>query len=253
MNERFRNEQIQVFNDVDALSRAAADLVVETVSGVVQARGRCNLVLAGGSTPLRLYKLLAGPEAVRIPWEKVHLFWGDERYVSHDHPDSNYGAAYEAMIRHIPIPSGNIHPVPTEDPDPVQAAASYERLLRQYATAEAVFDLVLLGLGEDGHTASIFPGPDLVDQLKRDSDDDIWVRAVQGPASRPPRRRITMTLHAIAQARRVFFLVSGTAKYPALSAILNQSPESETFPAAHVRTREQIIWFIGAGAYAGRG
>src|SRR5215217_8147005 len=152
-----------VAGDLEALSHQVANQIARTATEAVAARGRCALALAGGNTPRRTYELLAEPPLRdAMPWDALHLFWGDERCVPPDHPDSNYRMAREALIDRAPIPAANVHRVPTEEGSAVAVAAYYERELRTFFALEVEdvprFDLILLGLGPDGHTASLFPG-----------------------------------------------------------------------------------------------
>jgi 6-phosphogluconolactonase len=192
--------------------------------------GPFAIALSGGSTPRLLYERLAGPPYLeRFPWERVHWFWGDERFVPQDDPLSNYRMAWEALLSKAPIPAGNIHPIPTEHLDPKMAAADYERSLMSFYGAEhfdparPLFDVTLLGIGTDGHTASLFPGSPVLQERDR------WVAAVIGEKPEP---RITLTLPALDSSRHLAFLVTGEDKRQML-ARLRQSDEG--LPAACVR------------------
>src|SRR4051812_8502729 len=165
-----------VFNDAEALARNAAQWLADKA---LAATGPFAICCSGGSTPKRLYERLAEPDvAARFPWPRVHWFWGDERFVPHNHPDSNYGMIHAALLSRAPVPPGNIHAVPTEGLTPEQAAGAYEQTLRNFCdtprldTGQPMFDVVLLGIGEDGHTASLFPGQPALDETQR------WVIAV---------------------------------------------------------------------------
>ena len=171
---------VRVCADVNELSRRAAEAVVRTINDTARATGRCSLVLSGGNTPRTLYGLLASEFRDQIPWARVHVFWGDERYVSPHDPDSNYRMARETLLDHVPCPAGNVHPMPTHFPSPADAARDYERTLRNYfGNDSSQFDLILLGLGEEGHTASLFPGSPALGEQTR------WVVAVDTPADPP--------------------------------------------------------------------
>jgi len=236
---------VRVFEHLDALSQAAAALVAGHVRQAVAARGRAALALAGGRTPRRLYELLAqGGDA--LPWERVHLFWGDERYVPAHDEHSNYGAAAETLVGRVPIPLGNVHPIPTDAPDPEAAARAYERTLRGFfgAAADHTFDLVLLGMGADGHTASLFPGDPALDEPER------WVRAASAPEGAEPRARVTLTFPALAAARAACFLVTGKDKAEVLRTILD-GDGAVRYPAGRVSAQGSVTWLVDRAAREG--
>ena len=157
--ERNVKPEMHVFPDVNELSLRVAEAVVRTVNVAVRSTGRCSLVLSGGSTPRTLYGLLASRFREQILWTHVHLFWGDERYVPPGDAHSNYRMARETLLDHVPCPAANVHPMPTHFSDPDAAARDYEETLRIYFSGgRSEFDLLLLGLGPEGHTASLFPG-----------------------------------------------------------------------------------------------
>lgn len=230
--------ELRVMDDAEALARAAADEVARCAEAAVRKHGRFTIALSGGSTPQRLYRALADREApfrARIEWSATHVFWGDERHVPPDHPDSNYRMAREALLDHVPVPQGNIHRIHAELPD---AAEAYETELRRafaLAPGEAPrFDLVLMGLGADGHTASLFPGSDALHER---------VRLVIAPwIDKLSSFRITLTLPVFESAAEVFFLVSGEDKAAALQAVLQGEPER--YPAQLVHPREgRLLWY----------
>jgi 6-phosphogluconolactonase len=234
------------------LSRAAAEFIVELAETAVTERTIFTLALSGGSTPRLLYEYLAKEEfSQRMPWEHTHIFWGDERCVSPDHPDSNFAMAFETLISKAPLPSENVHRVTTEGELPKAAAREYEKSLREFFqdTAHArvplafpSFDLILLGLGKDGHTASLFPGEPVLEEKIR------WVVAVAGTSASPAVPRVTLTFPVINQARCVLFLASGSDKRDVFQKILG-SPESaaQHYPAARVRPSGSLLWFIDEG------
>lgn len=236
--------ETRIFEDGDALGRAAREALLRIVSDAVKERGRFVIALAGGHTPAKLYQMWARPEkgVTRTPWERVYLFWGDERYVPHDDPASNYRMARESLIAHVPIPEGNVYPMPTDGPQPERAAETYEAELRRFFGAAApAFDLLLLGLGVEGHTASLFPGSPALEEKER------WVAAVTAPAK--PPQRLTLTLPILNQARNTFFLVTGADKRPILEALRSQSTEgSGPYPAARVRPKGPVVWFLDQAA-----
>ena len=234
----------RIFEDGDALSRAALEALLQIVSDAVKERGRFTIALAGGHTPAKLYQMWAqgGKGSIRTPWERVHLFWGDERYVPHDDPASNYRMVRESLIAHVPIPKGNVHPMPTNVPQPEKAAEAYEAELRRFfGTGAPAFDLQLLGLGVEGHTASLFPGSPALEEKER------WVAAVEAP-TKPPWR-LTLTLQVLDQARNTFFLVAGADKNSIITALRGQSTEgSGPYPAARVQPKGPVVWFLDKGA-----
>jgi len=239
MRERPR---VEVAADLARLSDAAADYIVRTVVAAVAARGRCMLALAGGSTPRRTYELLARPpRRDAVPWAALHVFWGDERCVPPDHPDSNYRLAHETLLAHVPIPAEQIHRVPTEQgPAPI-VAALYERTLRTAFALEVdavpVFDLILLGMGADGHTASLFPDTPALEETQR--------LVVPNRVAYLPHERVTFTFPVLNAAQAVAFLVAGADKAPKVSAALQGDP---SVPAGRVRPRGELRWFLDRAA-----
>ncbi len=206
------------------------------------ARGPFRVSLSGGSTPKVLYGLLASDAfRARFPWREVFWYWGDERFVPYDHPDSNYRMTRAAMLDHVPVPPDNVHPVPA-DGTPDDAALRYERTLQAaYGAvvidpARPLFDITLLGLGPDGHTASLLPGEPVLEERQR------WVAAVSHGR---PETRITMTYPAIDSSRHVAFLVAGKEKAAMLGAVLAGGSE---VPAARVRPVGELIWFVDRAA-----
>ncbi len=229
----------EILADPLALARRAADWMTTTARA---AKAPCRICLSGGSTPKLLYQLLASNEfRDRFPWARVAWYWGDERFVPPDHPESNYRMAREAMLASAPVAPESVHPIPT-DGSPDDAARRYERTLRQAYGAQTLdparplFDITLLGLGADGHTASLLPGDAALDERKR------WVVAV---AHGRPEVRITLTLPAIESSRHVAFLVEGKAKAPILATIRAGASD---LPAARVRPRGDLIWFVDRAA-----
>ncbi len=228
-----------VLADSAAIARHAAELIVAEAA---QVPGRFALSLSGGSTPKVLYALLATPEfRDRMPWERVHLFWGDERFVPHDHADSNYRMTREALLDHVPIPPENVHAVP-DDSTPADAAQRYDRTLRAYYGREnldvsrPLFDVTLLGLGEDGHTASLFPGSPALDETLA------WVTAVDSPGGpNVAQPRVTMTLPAIASSGIVLFLAAGAGKRAILRRVWQGDHD---LPSARVRAVGRTLWVV---------
>ncbi len=233
--------QTRLYSDKEALSRAAAEAVAAFARSCIAERGRFTVALAGGSTPRRLYEILAEDYGDTLPWDAVHVFWGDERHVPHVDPKSNYRMAREALLDRVAIPPAHIHPIPTgEDPD--SDAGAYARAVdAALAGDHGRFDLILLGLGDDGHTASLFPGSPALDETAR--------TAVAAPAPVDPRQRITLTFPAINRARQVFFLVAGADKGPALACVRGERSAVVTCPAARVKMMDGApVWFLDVAA-----
>jgi 6-phosphogluconolactonase len=234
---------IRVFPGLTALSDATAAWIADELRDSAAARGRASFVLSGGSTPTRLYELLATQFKDRIPWRQVHAFWSDERYVPHGHRLSNYRMAKVSLLDQVPIPEGQIHPMPTHLPAPGDAALEYERVVTGFFSGSPVmFDLLLLGLGADGHTASVFPGSPAL------TSGRVAV-AVTAPAD--PPERLTLTMPVLARGRRVGVLVSGASKAAALAASLRgQDPN---LPGAVLnQTASTLVWWIDREASSQR-
>ena len=232
--------------DLDALSLGAAEAAVGIINDAVWRTGRCSLVLSGGSTPIALHRLLASTFHDRIPWAQVHVFWGDERYVPSDDPRSNYRMAKATLLDHVPCPPANIHPMPTHLGEPAVAAHAYEATLDHYwAGEEPRLDLVLLGMGRDGHTASLFPGSPALHEQQR------WVVMTRAPAE--PVLRLTLTLPALARSAHAHFLVAGADKADALKHVLSGTADPTLYPAAAVRpVNGEVIWWVDREAAASR-
>jgi 6-phosphogluconolactonase len=236
----------RVFPDLDALSRGALDELLRVMGEAIGARGRFAVALAGGNTPAKMYKMWAstGSRGVKVPWAKVHLFWGDERFVPADSPLSNYRMAREALMAHVPIPEANVHRIGGPDDFATQEAAAeaYEAQLREFfGSAPPAFDVQMLGLGVEGHVASLFPGsPALAEKQK-------WVMAVEAPAQ--PPRRLTLTPAVLNRGRHTFFLVAGENKRPIVAA-LGAEPEGQTsqYPAGIIRPEGHSLWFLDKAA-----
>jgi 6-phosphogluconolactonase len=234
--------RIEILPDPQALARHVAEWMTQAA---LAARGPFRVSLSGGSTPKASYELLASDEfRTRFPWARVSWYWGDERFVPYDHPDSNYRMAREAMLAKVPVPPENIHPIPT-DGIPEDAARRYEQTLQTaYGAAtldpqRPLFDIALLGLGDDGHTASLLPGDLVLNERKR------WVAAVSHGR---PEVRITMTYPVIESSRRVAFLVAGKEKAEVFSAIRAGNSQ---LPAGRVRPVGELFWFVDQAAAGG--
>lgn len=238
---------IEVLADAGELASAAAKLFVDQAEEAVAAHGRFTVALAGGTTPNALYDRLATQYRDAVPWHAIHFFWGDERHVPPAHPDSNFRAAYDVMLSKVPVPGAHIHRIHAELPDAATAAAEYERTLRrEFALDEAalpVFDLVLLGMGPDGHTASLFPGSDALRQTDRLVLAP-WVAKVQS-------YRITLSLPVLNHASLVAFLVSGTGKADVLRAALEGPDRPDPLPARAVHpSGGHLLWMVDRAAAA---
>lgn len=234
--------EIKIAPDRNQLCRMAAELILDSAKQAVRARKQCTLVLSGGSTPEDLYKLLADGAKLReqFPWQNVHFFWGDERHVPPDHKDSNYRMANEAMLRKVPVPEGNVHRIRSEDPDAGRAAHSYERELRRFFKLRPAkfprFDIVLMGLGPEGHTASLFPGTKALHEKKR--------LVVSNWVGKFYTDRITMTAPVFNGAANVIFLVSGDEKAIPVKAVLEGKYEPEQLPAQLVHPVKGRLWWL---------
>jgi len=225
-----------IFESGESLARHAAEWLCALANAGDRAFAVC---LSGGSTPRRLYDYLADPTfASRFPWGRAHWFWGDERFVPHDHRDSNFRMAREAFLSRVPIPAENIHPIPTEYLTPDQSAAEYETTLKRFYGADTLkssrplFDVTLLGIGEDGHTASLFPGQPALREVRR------WAVPVIGAKAEP---RITLTYPVLDSSGDAAFLAVGGDK----SNIVTRAQRGDrTIPAAMIRPVGRLHWFM---------
>ncbi len=232
--------KLEILATPDDLARRTADWLLALA---LAKKGSVSACLSGGSTPKLLYERLAeAPYRDQFPWSRTHLFWGDERFVPHHDPLSNYRMVKDALLSRVPIPAANIHPIPTEGIRPDEAAAAYQRELQSFYGAEQLdparqlFDVTLLGLGTDGHTASLFPGTNVL------SDRVRWVAAVEGAK---PETRITLTFPALESCESAAFLVAGKEKKAILAGLLSGEG---TFPAGQLRTNGSLRIFADAAA-----
>ena len=234
--------KLDISADADTLSRRVAAAVATTITNAVSARGRCSLALSGGSTPRPIHRLLSSDYRTSVPWDHVDVFWGDERFVPAGDPISNFGAAQADLLKHVPIPAGNVYPVRTELKTAREAADAYEQtLLSYFANKQPQFDLTLLGLGEDGHTASLFPHSPALKEQKR------AVVATELPAD--GSGRITLTLPVLTASRCIFAVVSGSNKAEALARALAPETSIDECPASALRHAEgDVIWWIDRAA-----
>lgn len=231
---------LTVYESKERLAEAAALLFVERARRAISGSGRFAVALAGGSTPKRAYELLANTYRDDVDWSGVHVFFGDERSVPPDHEDSNFRMANEALLSHVPV--GSVHRVRGELPPP-EAAADYERELLEFFAGPPVFDLALLGIGEDGHTASLFPRTAALDVRDR--------LATENPVEKLGTTRITLTAPAINASREVAFLVAGEGKAEALEEILEGDADPHDYPAKLIRPAERDpTWMVDTAAAA---
>lgn len=238
--------RIDIFEDQAALMTAAADYVLRCYDIAITDHRYFTLVLSGGSTPRALYEQLAtAAETQRIDWSKVYIFWGDERAVPPEHADSNYRMARETLLDRVALPAKNIYPVPTEL-EPEQAAARYEQNLRAFfAECNGIirFDLVLLGMGDDGHTASLFPYTAALDETER------LVMANYVP--KLETWRITLTAPVINNAASIMFLVAGAGKAQMLKQVLQGPPQPRDLPAQMILAAQgELVWLVDREAAA---
>ncbi len=237
-------------SDPEQWKDAAVEALESMIREAAARRGVCFLALSGGKTPQPVYELLAAPPYSKdVPWDRVHVFWGDERMVAKDHPESNFRMAWEAFLSKVPIPPQNVHPVPVEEADAENAARAYAEELRSVFAAHGAgklgaddfpaFDLILLGMGPDGHTASLFPGSPTLEESR------LRVTAEPNPGLPPEIPRITFTLPLIRAARTVVFLVSEEGKSVVLQEVLNRPDQAaRKYPAARVAARERLLWIV---------
>jgi 6-phosphogluconolactonase len=234
--------------DLKCIAEAAASHIHELYAQTIQEKDIFTLVLSGGKTPEALHGMLCSKEFNnKFDWNKVCLFWGDERYVHKNDPESNYGMAERTLLRHIPIPEKNVYPIPTETETVTEAAKLYEERLKGFfhdrdayagTPPMPLFDLILLGMGKDGHTASLFLDRPI------DPNESAWVEAVTIPPTYPTRERITLTLPVLNNAAHVAFLVSGKAKRETLIEVLRGAePGREKYAAQLIASRADIVWF----------
>ncbi len=231
--------ELRVYGDAGQLARAAAELFVNTAADTIEARGSFRVALSGGTTPRRLYKLLATSAfSSRVDWKHVDIFWGDERYVPANDPESNYHMTAEALLCHVRIPAANVHRVPTEISPPSAAAAAYEEQIRQsFADPSTLqFDLIYLGLGTNGHTASLFPHSPALREQSRLVVADL-VAEVNG-------WRITMSAPLLNRGRIVVFLVQGQEKSQVLRDVLLGPSDPERLPAQLIAPEGKLLWMV---------
>jgi 6-phosphogluconolactonase len=234
--------ELRSFPNMDSLADGAAEHLITLAASAIAEHGRFSIALSGGSTPKTLYERLATPPyAQRIDWSKTHVFWGDERCVPPDHVDSCYRMAREALLDHVPLPPENIYRIEGEGP-PQEAASGYERILHTYFGDNTPrFDLILLGMGDDGHTASLFPGTTALHEEKR------WV--IENYVEAKQMWRVTLTKTAINAAANVMFLVAGAGKAERLRDVLQGGYDPYRLPSQMVKPEAgSLMWFVDQDA-----
>lgn len=244
---------IRVLPDASAVQRAAAQEFTARIDAAVQTRGVAFVALSGGSTPRGLHALLADPGEpfrARVPWARLHVFWGDERPVPPDDPDSNYRMAHDTLLSLVPVPPAQVHRIGGEDPDAARAAERYAAEVRQVFAAHGrvaegwpQFDLVILGMGADGHTASLFPGTAAVHEGSR--------LAVAAWVAQLRSHRITLTPPVLNRAAAVLFLVTGGDKAKTLAAVLEGPRQPDVYPGQVIRpVAGSLTWLVDRAAAA---
>ena len=230
---------VEVLPDKSALIERSLEIMLTKIEDAIAQRGIVTITLAGGSTPKPLYEKLAEQD---LPWEKIHVFWGDERYVPADHPDSNQGMARRAWLDQVPLPAANIHPMLTSATNPADAAAQHEAELQAFfkisAGAFPSFDIILLGIGDDGHTDSLFPHTEALQVRDR-------LITVGNKDGQP---RITFTAPLINHAHTVLFLVAGASKRPALDHIFAPEDDDTLYPARLIQPQGELWWLLDQAA-----
>lgn len=233
---------VEVLAEKTALIERSLELVVAKLESAIESQGRATIALAGGSTPKPLYEALS---TQALPWSKIHIFWGDERYVAANHPDSNQLMARQAWLDRIELPEANIHPLPTGAGNPELDAQQHEQELQQFFQIKPgefpAFDLILLGMGDDGHTASLFPHTPALAV----SDRLVTVGNKDG------QPRLTFTVPLINHANCVLFIVAGENKRPALQQILAPEADSISYPARLIKPQGELWWLLDQAAVAG--
>lgn len=238
--------KVLVLHDAEALAQAAAALVAETTIDAVALRGRSTIALSGGSTPKRMGELLAeAPFRDRLPWDRLHFFWGDERWVPLDDPESNAGTAKRTFLDHVPLPPNNVHPFPTHLSSAHAAAVAYQDEIASTLSGGGGtpprFELILLGMGDDGHTASLFPGTDALHE--RESF------AVANPVPKLGTTRLTLTLPILNAGRTVAVLVGGAGKAEILAAVLDGPEHPDDLPVQSIRPIDGALrWLVDRAA-----
>lgn len=234
------NRNIEILADKASLIERSQDIILTKINTAIESRGQFTIALSGGSTPKPLYEALATQS---LPWSKIHVFWGDERYVHANHKDSNQLMARQAWLDKIDFPGDHVHPIDTDGADPSQDAAKHEAQLRKFfQTPQGIptFDLILLGMGDDGHTASLFPHTEALTV----SDRLITVGNKDG------QPRLTFTVPLINQARCVLFVVAGANKRSALEQVFAPQGDEMEYPSRLIKPQGELLWLLDQAAAA---
>ena len=239
--------EVKKFQDIEELSSAAALDISKLIERVVSSKGVFYMALSGGNTPQTLYHILGTTYARSIPWDSVHIFFCDERFVPHESEQSNYRMVKEKLLDLVPIPQKNIHPISTDNLNMKTAARAYETELRKIFTAAGTtFDLAIMGIGKEGHTASLFPGSPALDEKRR------WAVGIEVNAV--PPRRITLTYPILNRTAVIYFIVSGSGKAVVMEKILGGTDDFRAYPAAGIQQENgEIFWWIDSEALLPRG
>ncbi|MBO3461616.1 6-phosphogluconolactonase [Aetokthonos hydrillicola Thurmond2011] len=233
------NKKVEVVGDQQALIARSLELILSKIETAIEQHGRFTIALSGGSTPKPLYEAIA---TQNLPWDKIHVFWGDERYVPADHPDSNQLMAHRAWLGRVDIPTANIHPMPTSDQDPADAVAKYEQHLQEFFHSSPgefpALDVILLGMGDDAHTASLFPHTEALKVRDR-------LITVGNKDGNP---RLTFTYPFINAANCVMFVVAGANKRSALAHVFASVADDFTYPSRLIQPQGELWWLLDKDA-----
>ncbi|GAO42166.1 6-phosphogluconolactonase [Flavihumibacter petaseus] len=234
---------LHIYPQPEAVAQAAASFIAERINTVLQKQERFTIALSGGSTPKRLHELLAdAPYRDQIDWSRLHIFWGDERYVPLEDERNNGRMAYDTLLNHVAIPEDQIHLMRTDLPDPNAAARAYEQLLHRYFDGQPhSFDLLILGMGDDAHTLSLFPGTEVIHEMKR------WCAAFF--LDKQDMFRVTITRPVANASACILFLTTGKAKAPALKEVLQGARNIEKYPSQSIQpVNGELHWIIDQAA-----
>lgn len=235
------SKTLEILPNLEALQQRAVEIAIEEIQAALKAKGECSIVLAGGSTPKPIYEALAQQN---LPWTKIQIFWGDERYVEPNDPQSNQRMARQAWLDQVDLPASNIHPMPTQAGNPWEDAQTYEQELRRCLEVGTgkfpEFDLIFLGMGDDGHTASLFPYTAAL------GVKDHWVTV----GEKDGQPRLTLTVPVINAARCVVFLVTGANKKDTLVEVLQKTGDGLAYPARLIQPQGRLWWLIDQAAGA---
>lgn len=234
--------EVKVFEKLEGINRAAADLFIEAAGRAIRKKGKFTIALTGGSSPVELHKMLAQePYSSQVDWEKCFFFWGDERWVPLDDERSNARMAFETLLNHVPVPKEQIYPMWSAGKTAEEYAAYYEQQLQLVLGEKGIFDLIFLGMGDDGHTASLFPHTEVL------NEEAAWVKAYYLDPQQ--MYRITLTKTIINQAKNIIFLVNGEKKASALSEVLEGKRNPKEYPAQLISPEEgKLVWLVDKAA-----